>query len=300
MLRQGRHVVVLALALCAFSTSPALADPPPPGSDWSQASITESDGTVLHADVLRPHGLKDTEKTPVILTIGPYFIHSGQTGPTGPVEDTPYDPLTANGPSSRFYDYINGAKVFEHGYTWVQVDLRGFGGSTGCLDWAGPGEQADVVNAVKWAATQPWSTGAVGMYGKSYDGLTGLIGVNHRPEGLKAVVSQEPVYDDYRYLYGDGIRRENSVLTPALYDAIAFTPGPAFDDPTYNAEGFTDPACLATNFVAQAGDDNHDSDFWKQRNLIPGAQGSNVPLLLTQGLTENNTVADGMAQYLQN
>ena len=90
------------------------------------------------------------------------------------------------------------------------VDLRGFGGSNGCLDWSGPGEQADVVNAVKWAASQPWSTGKVGMYGKSYDGLTGLIGVNQRPAGLAAVVSQEPVYDDYRYLYGDGMRRENS------------------------------------------------------------------------------------------
>ena len=53
------------------------------------------------------------------------------------------------------------------------------------------------------------------MYGKSYDALTGLIGVDHRPPGLGAVVSQEPVYDDYRYLYGDGMRRENSVATPA-------------------------------------------------------------------------------------
>ena len=35
----------------------------------------------------------------------------------------------------------------ERGYTFVMVDLRGFGGSTGCLDWGGPGEQADVVKA---------------------------------------------------------------------------------------------------------------------------------------------------------
>ena len=62
----------------------------------------------------------------------------------------------------------------ERGYTFVMVDLRGFGGSTGCLDWGGPGEQADVVKAVEWAASQPWSTGSVGMYGKSYDGVTGL------------------------------------------------------------------------------------------------------------------------------
>ena len=71
----------------------------------------------------------------------------------------------------------------ERGYTFVMVDLRGFGGSSGCLDWAGPGEQSDVVNAVKWAASQPWSTGKVGMYGKSYDGVTGLIGVDQQPDG---------------------------------------------------------------------------------------------------------------------
>ena len=156
MLRQGRHLVaiLLAFAVYALTTSAAFADPPPPHSKWlgPDTYIHESDGTDLHVDVLRPDNIPDTQKTPVILTIGPYFNHSGQTGPTGPVEDTPYDPVTANGPSARFYDYINGAKVFERGYTWVQVDLRGFGGSTGCLDWAGPGEQADVVAAIDWAA----------------------------------------------------------------------------------------------------------------------------------------------------
>ena len=52
------------------------------------------------------------------------------------------------------------------------------------------------------------------------------------------------------------------------------------------------------NLADQAGNDDHYSDYWRQRNLIPGAKGSSVPLFLTQGLTENNTVADGTAQYL--
>jgi predicted acyl esterase len=108
------------------------------------------------------------------------------------------------------------------------------------------------------------------------------------------------VYDDYRYLYGDGMRRLNSLATPALYDGIAATPGPLADDPNYNVASLNDPACLAQNFAAQAADDNHDSAFWKLRNLIPGAAGSDVPLFLTQGLTENNTVADGLQQYLDN
>jgi hypothetical protein len=30
----------------------------------------------------------------------------------------------------------------QRGSTYVMVDLRGFGGSSGCLDWGGPGEQS--------------------------------------------------------------------------------------------------------------------------------------------------------------
>src|SRR3954469_14188636 len=276
----------LTLAACALSLACAAtsgAAPPPSNAKWSQEYIHESDGTTLHAAVLRPKGLPDNAKTPVILSIGPYFNHSGQTGPAGPVEDTPYNPLTADGPSDRFYDFIKGSKLLDKGYTWVQVDLRWFGGSTGCLDWAGPGEQADVVAAVDWAAKQPWSTGNVGMYGKSYDGVTGLIGLIHQPPGLAAVVSQEPVYDLYRYLYMNRVRFINSVLTPVLYDSIAGTPGPAIGngDPNaapdilaYNINSINDtskPGCPVFNHADQQ-DPNHDSAYWKERDLIANAK----------------------------
>ncbi|MEA2438870.1 MAG: uncharacterized protein QOH76_294 [Thermoleophilaceae bacterium] len=294
---------MIAFALSAFLAPAALADPPPPGSKVIKATIAESDGTKLHADVLRPANLPDTAKTPVILSVGPYFNHTGQTGVLGPVEATPYDPLAPNGVSSRFYDYINGAKVFEKGYTWVQVDLRGFGGSSGCLDWAGAGEQADVVAAIKWAATQKWSTGKVGMYGKSYDGVTGLIGLVHQPPGLAAVVSQEPVYDLYRYLYMNRVRFVNSLLTPALYDGIAGTPGSiAGDELSYNFNSINDtakPGCPAVNHADQQ-DPNHDSDYWKLRNLIPKAKGRTTPLFMTQGFIENNTKPDGAWDFFNN
>ena len=293
-----------ALLLLALLPATASAADVPPGATWSEATIPSTDGVELHADILRPSHVPAGEPTPVVLAIGPYFGHAGQTGAVGPVQGTSYDPIgPSTGPSDRFHDLIVGAKLMERGYTFVTVDLRGFGGSTGCLDWGGPGEQADVVKAVEWAAAQPWSTGKVGMYGKSYDGVTGLIGVNRQPAGLAAVVSQEPVYDLYRYLYGDGIRRVNSLLTPALYDLIDATPGPLLDDPAYTLDGANDtmrPGCKVLTWADQAGGDDHYSPYWRARTLIPGATGSDVPLLLTQGLTENNTVADGLAQYLEN
>ena len=206
----------------------------------------------------------------------------------------------------NYGDFLNDPRLMEKGYTYAIVDLRGTGGSSGCQDWAGPGEQADVVEAVKWAAKQPWSNGRVAIYGKSYDGVTGLIGTALRPEGLSAVLSMEPVYDDYRYLYGDGMRRANWALTPALYDGIAASPGPVADtpnDPTYTINSVNDtqrPGCPVGNLADQAANDDHYSPFWRKRNFITQVAGSNVPLFLTQGMTENNTAPDGLAEFLRN
>jgi putative CocE/NonD family hydrolase len=297
-----RRLLVLGALLGALVIVPGAQAAEPwyaqAGATWSQSFISESDGTTLHADVLRPQGLPANARTPVILSIGPYFNHSGQTGPAGPAEGTSYDPVGANGPepSDRFADFVEGAKLMQRGYTYVMVDLRGFGGSSGCLDWAGPGEQADVKAAVQWASAQPWSTGSVGMYGKSYDAVTGVIGEAKEPTGLKAIVSQEPVYDLYRYLYTNGVRYENSVATPALYDAIAATPGTATDSPAYNGEAINDtarPGCPVLNYLDQAANSDHSSLYWKARDLIPATRGHAVPLFLTQGFLENNTKPDG-------
>src|SRR3954454_5285561 len=177
-----RYALPLLLALAALAATPAVAGAAGvayPDADWSQAWIPSSGGVTLHGDLLRPKGATNATKTPVVLSIGPYFNHSGQEGP---VDTGIYDPIGPNeGPSARFQDFVEGSGLLKKGYSFLMVDLRGFGGSTGCLDWAGTGEQAGVVNAVGWAATQPWSSGKVGMYGKSYDGLTGLIGVDKLP-----------------------------------------------------------------------------------------------------------------------
>src|SRR5215207_5218868 len=141
-----RAVFTLALAMLAVLPAAAGAAEVPEGPEWSEATFPSSDGVTLHADILRPKSLPAGAKTPVVLSVGPYFNHSGQVGAAGPVEDASYDPVGPAGPSDRFLDFIEGAKLMERGYTFVMVDLRGFGGSSGCLDWTGPGEQADVVN----------------------------------------------------------------------------------------------------------------------------------------------------------
>lgn len=65
-------------------------------------------------------------------------------GPAGPAEGTSYDPVGANGavPSDRFADFVNGAQRMQKGSTYVMVDLRGFGGPSGCLDLGRPRDTA--------------------------------------------------------------------------------------------------------------------------------------------------------------
>src|SRR3954453_10677213 len=127
----------LALALAPGSALAADAGPAYPDADWTKTTITEPDGTVLDADVLRNKSvpLDAAHKQPVIISIGPYFNHSGQTG-----APTDFDPQ-AEGPSQRFADFVEGAKLLSKGYTWVQVDLRGYGGAGGWRGWGGPGQR---------------------------------------------------------------------------------------------------------------------------------------------------------------
>ncbi|WP_320772779.1 CocE/NonD family hydrolase [Streptomyces sp. CRN 30] len=267
----------------------------PEGSVWTQHYFPSADdsGTELHADVLLPENLPKKKKVPVILSIGPYFAHAGQTGPEG---------WTHTGPSARFNDFIEGADLFDNGYAFVMVDLRGFGGSTGCLDWAGPGEQADVEAAVDWASKQPWSTGAVGMYGKSYDAVTGLIGNNLDQRALKAVVAQEPVWDMYQYIYSNGVPRPNVTGTAGAYNSIATMAPMTDDDARYQAnaryEG-THPECLTENSAGYRIADQWDA-HWTSRDLAALAKGSDTPLFVTQGFIENNTKPEEMEEYLDN
>src|SRR3954465_5827445 len=94
LIRRGPGTLLCTLGAVLAGAGAAMAAPPPAGSKWTQQYIDEPDGTQLHADVLRPAGLPDDAKTPVILSIGPYFNHSGQLGAIGGVEGEPFDPIT--------------------------------------------------------------------------------------------------------------------------------------------------------------------------------------------------------------
>jgi predicted acyl esterase len=262
----------------------------PENATHENVYFPSGDGTQLHADVFKPKNLPDGTKTPVILSIGPYFNHTGSTGAAG----ADYDPTHAE-PNERFKDLIDEGKPLEKGYTLVFADLRGFGASNGCNDFGGPGEQADVKAAVEWAASQPWSTGKVGMWGKSYDGWTQVMGLATKPKGLAAAIIQAPIIDGYRTLYQNGVHYDTGwYVTPGLYQSIDVAPGSPFDDPNYflNSALGTNPACYGLNIAQQTGNIDRDNGFWRSRNLVPRTAGSKVPVLWSHGFVDANTKPD--------
>ena len=123
--------------------------------------VTMRDGVRLYADVYRP----DTpEPVPVLL------------------QRTPYNKAL---PASRT-GTLDAVRAASHGYVVVVQDTRGRYTSEGdfypFLD-----EIDDGYDTVEWCAAQPWSTGKVGMYGRSYVGATQWLAAMSRPPSLAAI-----------------------------------------------------------------------------------------------------------------
>ncbi|WP_405162186.1 CocE/NonD family hydrolase [Nocardia sp. NBC_01499] len=278
----------LLLLLAVVTPVTATAEPLGVPFQWRQAFIDAPDGTRLHADIVRPEGVADDVRTPVVLTVSPYRAHLAYLS----------EPRLSGGPST---DNLQADMFLRAGYTYVIVDLRGFGGSSGCPDFGGPGERSDVATAVEWAASQPWSTGKVGMFGVSYEAWTGLMGLATKPKGLAAVAAFEPVLDPYSYLYMQGISwkfsgkpiTENGVRPADLagieHLLIASTPGRPDDSPEYQANAAQLPIQCYQQYLTDMTNHDGNSAFWRDRDLVPRLRGNTIPLFLGQGFVDYNT-----------
>jgi uncharacterized protein len=95
---------------------------------------------------------------------------------------TPYDKGSAFTFLPRIAEVFNG-----HGYAFVAQDVRGRGRSEGerrPLEF----EVTDGYDTLDWIVGQSWSDGAVGMFGDSYLGFTGLAAAVSGHPALRAIV----------------------------------------------------------------------------------------------------------------
>lgn len=159
-------------------------DYPHPIREITHCWIPMSDGTRLAARIWLP---EDAEANPVpaLLEYIPYRKND----------------FTALRDSIR-HPYYAG-----HGYAAVRVDMRGSGDSDGILyDEYLQQEQDDALEVIAWLAAQPWCTGAVGMFGKSWGGFNALQVAARRPPALKAIITlcstDDRYADDVHYMGG--------------------------------------------------------------------------------------------------
>ena len=124
------------------------------------ASMLTRDGVRLDADIYRP----DAEETfPVLLMRQPYGRAIAST-----------------------IVYAHPTWYAAHGYIVVIQDVRGRGTSEGSFKLFAH-EIEDGEDTVQWAAALAGSSGQVGMYGFSYQGMTQLYAAAAQPPALKAI-----------------------------------------------------------------------------------------------------------------
>jgi putative CocE/NonD family hydrolase len=100
-------------------------------------------------------------------------------------------------------------RLAEAGYVVCRLDVRGTGSSGGIATDEYPAvERTDLAAVIAWLAAQPWSSGAVGMYGTSYSGFNSLQVAMERPPALKAIISIFASDDRY----GDDVHDMGGVL----------------------------------------------------------------------------------------
>ena len=128
------------------------------------------DGVRLDADIYRPDS---AESFPVLLMRQPYGRAIAST-----------------------VVYAHPRWYAAHGYIVVIQDVRGRGTSAGEFTLFAH-EVEDGADTVNWAAQLPGSTGDVGMYGFSYQGMTQLYATVEQPSALKTICPAMLGYDLY-------------------------------------------------------------------------------------------------------
>lgn len=133
-------------------------------------SLKTRDGIRLDADVYRPIS---TESFPILLMRQPYGKKIAST-----------------------VVYAHPIWYASHGYIVVIQDVRGRGTSQGKFDLF-VNEIEDSFDTINWLSELQGSTGIIGMYGFSYQGMTQLYAASTQLKALKTVCPAMVAYDLY-------------------------------------------------------------------------------------------------------
>ncbi len=222
--------------------------------------VESFDGTRIEVGIHRPLipgcPTEDTAdypeecKTPVLVDAGPYYSPETITE------------LSTRPPSAIWF--------VPHGYTVAYVSVRGTSGSGGCMQFMSLNEQKDVDAMVTYLAERPWSTGNVGMIGRSYDGTTPFMAAALGNPHLKTIVPISGVADGGELMFSNGT---SELRGPIMHNYVYWLTFGLGAEPMSSAASqvcfFFNDAAPTGIYTSQTGDQSvaGQDDYWEVRNF---------------------------------
>ncbi|WP_225801646.1 Xaa-Pro dipeptidyl-peptidase [Streptomyces sp. NK15101] len=266
-------------------------------SVWVDTGLDgDGDGRVdrVAVDIVRPREPAAAgRKIPVIMDASPYYACCGR-GNEGQKKTYDADGNPVQLP--LFYDNY----FVPRGYAFVAVDLAGTNRSDGCDDVGGRSDVQSAKAVVDWlngrargytsrtggtpARATAWSTGNVGMIGKSWDGTVANGVAATGVEGLKTIVPIAAISSWYDYFHSQGA---------PLYDA----------NPSWLSEYVNSPEaqgrCGAVQDRVTAGTP-YSGDWtpaWTERDYVKDAGKVRASVFVVHGQQDLNVRAGHFGQW---
>ena len=235
----------------------------------------------IATDIIRPKESNSGLKVPVIYEMSPYYqtLGRGNESEEKQPEDGDFRP--------EFFPLFYDNYFVPRGYAFIAQDMRGTRNSQGCMILGGEEEAADAVATINWLngkgkaftgdgqeVKATWSTGKVGMIGKSYDGTIANAAASTGVPGLKTIVPIAAISRWYDYMYNNGVQYTGNTATAPLFVYVIDQPP---GDDTARADQwvrstFTENStCMAQGsaVAGQAADPRGDyTEFWDNRDYI--------------------------------
>lgn len=166
--------------------------------EWVRSTIyvPVRDQTQLALTIYRPaiNGVAVETPYPVAMQITPYRARArGQNG----------EIIALAEQSGRGRPMVD---LTRYGYVVAVLDIRGKGPSFGARrGFQDRTEAQDSYDIIEWLGAQPWSSGAVGLWGCSYNGGTQLHAATTAPPSLRAIFTGGSDWDKFNFVRRGGI-----------------------------------------------------------------------------------------------
>ncbi|MRX73072.1 CocE/NonD family hydrolase [Bacillus lacus] len=236
----------------------------------------------IAVDIMRPKESDSGLKVPVIMDASPYYESIGR-GNESEVKDRDKDGRNEKFP--LFYDNY----FVPRGYAVALPEMVGTNKSDGCPTTGGFEEIESIKAVIDWMngrarawdenngeVKASWTTGNVGMIGKSYDGTLANGVAATGVKGLKTIVPIGAISSWYQYYRYEGLTYYNNGPGGLAGRVVSSTRKevckPVFDRLNAGADD-------------ASGDYN---DFWDERNYVKDAKKVKASVFAVHGLNDYN------------